>query len=288
MLQQITDANLVTKSDVLVYKGKIQKAVEELFRSHNDVVMAADSKKRKAIAEALSPDPASKNKPGTKRDRMTLIDAADMDDEEVSSPPELQNPKHTPPKAPATRAPTPRVPTPPPTTEVIPPRAPSPLRDHTPPPQTDETLVVDMPCSPAPQNSPVVEAEAVPRTKDFSPAHSVQESEANAAEANASLAAEEDVDIMNPSQELALTRAQEVGPSQIIPSPRLPRVRSASRLVPIQDTQLESNYPRETFPIFLGASSSRHGPQFDVELYRSKLRFFGTSPYSSPHSTDDL
>src|SRR4051812_18060320 len=80
MLQQLTDANQVTKGDVLVYKGKVQAAAEDLCKNHNVDVMA-DSKKRKASAEAKSPDPASKRNPNKKR-RMTLADAAGMDDDE--------------------------------------------------------------------------------------------------------------------------------------------------------------------------------------------------------------
>src|SRR3954466_884051 len=70
--------------------------------------------------------------------------------------------------------------------------------------------------------------------------------------------------------------------------PQLAR-RPASHCTPAQDTHLDSNYPRETFPIFLGAgTSSRHGPEFDVKVHRQKLRFFATSPYALPKTADDL
>ena len=42
LLQKVTDTNLVTKGGVLVFKGKIRKAVEDLCWRHNVPVMAAD------------------------------------------------------------------------------------------------------------------------------------------------------------------------------------------------------------------------------------------------------
>ena len=97
---------------------------------------------------------------------------------------------------------------------------------------------------------------------------------------------------MNPSQELALIVSQQAGPSHVVASPRQPSTRIVSRprpvSTPIQDMQLESNYPHKFFPIFLGDCSSRHGPQFEVESHRSKLSLFRESPYSKPRSADDL
>ena len=55
LLQNVTDTNHVTKSDVLVFKGKIRSAIQDLCRRHNEAIMAADSRKRKASTEALSP-----------------------------------------------------------------------------------------------------------------------------------------------------------------------------------------------------------------------------------------
>lgn len=305
LLQKVTESNQVTKGDVLVFKGKIRKVVEDLCRSHNAAILAADSEKRKAAAETLSPNPAqnqtSKKKKRQKRARLTLSDAADLDDEGVSSPPERISsrappaaptaPSTAPPKAPI---PSPKAPTPSPRVPTSPPSCPnasypttSSWRSYshiTPPPEADPE---------APEADVIPEADAAapdaePAARDFSPARTANESEAPAAEANASPEGEEEVQILNLSQELALTAAKEAGPSNAAPSPRQPRTRTVSRSIPVQDTQLNSNYPRETFPIFLGASSSRHGPLFDVERHRSKLSFFGESPYSKQRTADDL
>ena len=79
LLQKVSDLNVVTKSDVMVYKGKIQKAVEDLCRTHNHSVMEADERKRKAIkAEALK----------QKRPRITRMPLAEVAalDEGASEP----------------------------------------------------------------------------------------------------------------------------------------------------------------------------------------------------------
>ena len=140
-----------------------------------------------------------------------------------------------------------------------------------------------------PEDPPVQEPEEQPvASRDFSPAKSVRESEAHADEAQneevpppaveaQQLAHESDVQIMNHSQELALQAAQQAGPSRpvlsFMPSPVAVR-RTNRPCIPAQETDLEMNYPRETFPIFKGSSSSRHGPEFNMERHRSKLAFF--------------
>ena len=42
----------------------------------------------------------------------------------------------------------------------------------------------------------------------------------------------------------------------------------------------------QTFPIYTGAV--RHGPEFDLEVHRQKLRFFATSPYALDRTANDL
>ena len=63
---------------------------------------------------------------------------------------------------------------------------------------------------PSHDEAPAATLEAEAASRDFSPAQSFHESEVNVAKADASHAAkEEEVQIMNPSQELALTVAQQ-------------------------------------------------------------------------------
>ena len=47
MLQKVSDINTVTKADVLVFKGRLRKAVDDLCQRHNRSVMEADERRRK-------------------------------------------------------------------------------------------------------------------------------------------------------------------------------------------------------------------------------------------------
>ena len=105
---------------------------------------------------------------------------------------------------------------------------------------------------------------------------------ARARDAEANATEDNELAIINPSQELSILATREAGVPHISPAPRV----QARRHMPIQDTQLDSLYPRETFPIYTG--EVRHGPEFDLEVHRQKLRFFATSPYSSARTMDDL
>ena len=49
LLKKITDANDVTKGDILVFKGKIRTAVDDLCSRHNHHVMEEDERQRKAL-----------------------------------------------------------------------------------------------------------------------------------------------------------------------------------------------------------------------------------------------
>lgn len=134
MLQSITEDNNVTRSDVIIFKSKIRSVVDSLWRSHNEAILAADSRKRKTALEAVASEAPTKQKPKSKRRRVNL-----GDDDDASSPPVhvyVHAPRKTPTTTPA-KAPTPstrtKTPPPPPTTEIIPPPAPSPPRASTPP-----------------------------------------------------------------------------------------------------------------------------------------------------------
>ena len=117
--------------------------------------------------------------------------------------------------------------------------------------------------------------EVAPEAEDDAVAAEARGAEANATEDN-------ELAIINPSQERAIVATRKAGVPHISPDPRM----QTRRCIPIQDTQLDSLYPRETFPIYTGAV--RHGPEFDLEVYRQKLCFFANSPYASARTADDL
>ena len=202
--------------------------------------------------------------PPQARKRKLIADVDDEADEVDSHPP--------PPQCKIVRLPTPR--STPPATEAVPPQAPP--QAPTPP---------RAPTPPQPQDSPRAEAEPA-ASKDYSSAKSdgsddssdddddidsadrvapeadddVVAAEAPGAEANAT--EDYELAIINPSQELAIVATREAGVPHISLAPRM----QARRHRPIQDTQLDSLYPRETFPIYTGAV--RHGPEFDLEVHR--------------------
>src|SRR4051794_8939976 len=91
--KKIDDVNMGTKSNISVYQGKIQDAVESLCKLHNTSVMATHSKKRKAMLEEIvapAPPPSKPNKR-----RLTLNAAADLEHDVAFSPAALitSNPK---------------------------------------------------------------------------------------------------------------------------------------------------------------------------------------------------
>ena len=80
LLQKVMDVNTITKSDILVYKGKIRRAVDDLCQSHNRAVMEADKRKRKAEeAEAQC-----MTRP--RLTKMPLAEVASMDEGESGPP----------------------------------------------------------------------------------------------------------------------------------------------------------------------------------------------------------
>ena len=131
LLQKVTDVNTVTKADVLVFKGKVRKAVNDLCQSHNRSVMEADERRRKAE------EVEAERQRNTRLTRMPLADVAAMDEGEsgpplvvLSSAPSIKLPTTgAPPKrkrCTITRVRTPphaqsaaRVPTPPPTQSEV-------------------------------------------------------------------------------------------------------------------------------------------------------------------------
>src|SRR4051812_29874709 len=106
LLQKVTDVNTTTKDNIKIYKGKIKASVDEMVKTHNASIMERDSKKRKA---ALQAEPAaakpfeeklanpSPKKRTTKRRKMTLASATDMDISDETPVQQTQDPTPTPP-----------------------------------------------------------------------------------------------------------------------------------------------------------------------------------------------
>src|SRR3954463_6906364 len=100
LLQQVTDVNTTTKNNIKTFRGKVKAAVDDMVKTHNASIMERDSRKRKASPEAervvvapTSPKPAAskatgpspKKKP-SKRRKVTLASAADMDTSDEQPP----------------------------------------------------------------------------------------------------------------------------------------------------------------------------------------------------------
>src|ERR1041385_3226408 len=188
LLQHVTNVNATTKDNIKIFKGKIKAAVDDMVKTHNASIMDKDSRKRKASLEAepdvehptaAKPNASKASDPSpkkwtTKKRKVTLVSAADMDTsdeqpketlEAVPTPTPKPKPSQPKPKssAPPTKTPTPpptrttpkqtpqhRVPTPTPTPasipSPIPPRDSTPIRAPTPKPQRIPTP----PIAPAP------------------------------------------------------------------------------------------------------------------------------------------
>src|SRR3954466_5910462 len=81
------------KNNIKMFKGKIKAAVDEMVKTHSASIMERDSRIRKAspeaervVAPAPSPKPAASKASGpspkkrtTKKSKVTLASAADMD-----------------------------------------------------------------------------------------------------------------------------------------------------------------------------------------------------------------
>src|SRR3954466_11669808 len=101
LLQQVTEVNSTTKDNIKIFKGKVKAVVDDMVKTHNASIMERESRKRKALPEAErvvapSPKPAatkasgpSPKKKTTKRHKVTLAAAADMDtsDEQLQESP---------------------------------------------------------------------------------------------------------------------------------------------------------------------------------------------------------
>src|SRR3954469_9708411 len=210
-----------------------------------------------------------------------VIPGLEVDAEADSHPPPPQCKiiRLTPPQAtPAPEAVPPQAPPQAP----IPPRAPSPpeaepsLNDNFAPPPPQEPQV-----SPRAEAQPAASKDYSSDKSDGSDGSSDDDDDIDSADRVAP-EADDELAIINPSQELAIVATREAGVPHVSPAPRM----QARRHRPVQDTQLDSLYPRETFPIYTGPL--RHGPEFDLEVHRQKLRFFAVSPYSSARTADDL
>ena len=222
--------------------------------------MEADAWKREAMLKEIA-SPLSNLQP---RKRKLITNGAEDADEVESHPPEKIAKLASPPRCKIIRMPTP--PKNPPATEAIPPQAPSQAPPQAPPqaptpPRAPTPPVVEPSLNDnfEPERSPPARNEPS-ASKDYSSGKSddesddsdEEESDSNASEepeANATAEAkandDNDLAIINPSQERAIVVTRETGLPHISPPPR----RLASKFTPVQDTQLDSLYPCETFPI---------------------------------------
>ena len=151
--KKIDSVNTLTKN-ISVFQGRIRSAVEDCFKTHNNSVIKADSRRRVAMMKDLNAPP-----PPQARKRKVIAGLDDDADEADSHPP--------PPQCKIVRLPTPR--SSPPATEAVPPappQAPTPPRAPT-PPAAEPSLNDNFP----PQHSPPARAEPA-ASKDYSSAKS--------------------------------------------------------------------------------------------------------------------
>lgn len=91
LLQKVTDVNKVTKDNIKIFKGKVKDVVDDLCKSHNAAIMASDSRKRKVALEAKPSDPSPQKKT-TKKRKMTLASAVEMNSSDEPPTKQKQNP----------------------------------------------------------------------------------------------------------------------------------------------------------------------------------------------------